>query len=178
MRLSVVSIGTGGRSDWSNDVCIKTLSVSLWNHQFLHSPGGLTWGKVSDFPFLVRRNFIQLCIHPLACRHGFRLALLYYINSNSQPSRVVILRGKHMGKREGVTWIKKLSNFSFYFIRALGRICDHWRCSPVYIKAPPSYIFQSLQFRPSEHRLTAEGVDEGSPLTLVLAFSSTFFFHF
>lgn len=73
-----------------------------------------------------------------------------------------------------VTRIKDTSNFSFYFIWAHGRICDHERCSSVYINAPPSYIFQSLLFQPSYNLSTAEGVDEGSLLTLILTFSSTF----
>lgn len=33
------------------------------NYLCFFGPGGLTCGKESDFPFLVRRNFFQLCIH-------------------------------------------------------------------------------------------------------------------
>lgn len=53
----------------------------------------------------------------------------------------------------------------------------HSRCSPVYINMPPSYIFQSLLFRPSRFQLPVEGADEGSPLTLGFNFFLDFF-HF
>lgn len=89
----------------------------------------------------------------------------------------VIVAGKYMSLWVRIRIITASFNFSFYFIQTHGRIRDHQRRSSVYINTPPSYIFQSLLFQ-SRWCVTAEGVDEGSPLTLILTFSSTFFFSF
>lgn len=54
----------------------RWLYIGKGNCPFFHSPRGLTLGKESDFPFLVRRNFIQLCIHTHAVNMHFGLFYL------------------------------------------------------------------------------------------------------
>lgn len=96
--------------------------------------------------FIGRRNSFNLCIHT---------RVRAFINFDNFVA-IIIIPMRYFKEKGSRIFINECSKYGlnlryvlrYYFIRVHGRICGLRRCAAVYIKPPPSYIFQSQLLQP------------------------------